>query len=156
MCCLFFLWLLCFFLCLDFFSLSGFCLLAAIPSSYDIKFEYATCTANTCQLHCCHKLIDMQTHKGLHALEDWHTCSDTHSSARLVSCAHDRGPSPRHQLQLVQPLLDGHPSLVVLPCSLLWTATGRQRTGLDCRTFVTCSYSNVSAYVQCSNLFSKL
>ena len=44
-CRLFFL-LLCFFLCLDFFSLGGFCSLAAILSSYDIKFGYATCTAN--------------------------------------------------------------------------------------------------------------
>lgn len=46
-CCLFFLWRLCFFLCLDFFSLGGFCLLASILPSYDSKFEYATCTANT-------------------------------------------------------------------------------------------------------------
>ena len=69
--CLFFLWLLCF-LCLDFFSLGGFCWLAAILSSYDIEFEYATCTANTCQLHihyqlhCYHKLIIVQTHKDMH------------------------------------------------------------------------------------------
>ena len=48
------------------------------------------------------------------------------SGATLVSFADDREPSPRHQLQLVQLLLGGRPSLVVLPCSLLWTATGRQ------------------------------
>ena len=35
-------------------------------------------------------------------------------------------PSPRHQLQLVQLLQDGHPILVVLPCFLLWTATEAQ------------------------------
>lgn len=39
---------------------------------------------------------------------------------------HDRGPSPQHQLQLVQLLPAGRPSLIVLPCSLLWTATAQK------------------------------
>lgn len=51
--CLFFLWLLCFFLCLDFFSLGSFCSVAAEDSNY--------CSKDICSMHrhcvcqpCCH------------------------------------------------------------------------------------------------------
>lgn len=82
------------------------------------------------------------------------TCTGLFGTNSFPTYAHDRGPSPQHQLQLVQLLPGGRPSLVVLPCFLLWTATAQKEGWGDPRNVITCSCSKRAHRTQTARTFS--